>query len=74
MVGRRGSNFWRGAMWDHSADGYGTPGGEGDPLQLAAFEIIAAQNGRVETLSNQFNEILVECGIARASVSQEPGE
>ena len=37
--------------------------GRGPPLRLAAFEIIAAQNGRVGTLSNQFSELLVACGL-----------
>jgi integrase len=33
------------------------------PVHPRAFEIVAAQNGRVGTLSNQFSELLVACGL-----------
>jgi integrase len=33
------------------------------PVHPRAFEIVAAQNGRVGTLSNQFSELLVDCGL-----------
>jgi integrase len=33
------------------------------PVHPCAFGIVAAQNGRVGTLSNQFSELLVACGL-----------
>jgi integrase len=33
------------------------------PVHPRAFETVAAQNGRVGTLSNQFGELLVTCGL-----------
>jgi integrase len=33
------------------------------PLHSRAFEIVTTQNGRVGTLSNQFNELLVSAGL-----------
>ena len=45
--------------WDSGCKAY--------PLQLAAFEIIAAQNGRIGTLSNQFGELLVAADVPNAA-------
>jgi integrase len=36
------------------------------PVHANAFEILHAQNGRVGTLSNQFSELLVACGLREA--------
>ena len=52
--------------WDSGRKGY--------PLQLAAFEIIAAQNGRFGTLFNQFGELLVAAGVPDANVEALVGQ
>ena len=36
-------------------------------MHRRAFEILAAQNGRVGTLSNQFGELLVAAGVPDAA-------
>jgi integrase len=43
------------------------------PVHPRAFEIVAAQNGRVGQLSNQFSELLVACGLRKPQAHRSKG-
>jgi integrase len=43
------------------------------PVDPRAFEIVASQDGRVGTLSNQFSELLVDAGLGQARTHKGRG-